>query len=48
MLYLALVLLLTFLVLTALLWGGTRLVQTMLYENVEADLLWRARRRRRR
>jgi hypothetical protein len=41
-LYLALILLLTFLVLTALLWGGTRLIQGMLYENVEADLLWRA------
>jgi len=41
-LYLALVLLLTFLVLSALLWGTTRLLQAMLYENVEADLLWRA------
>jgi hypothetical protein len=39
---LALILLLTFLVLSALLWGGTRLLQGMLYENVESDLLWRA------
>jgi hypothetical protein len=39
---LALILLLTFLALTALLWGGTRLIQAMLYENVPPDLLWRA------
>jgi hypothetical protein len=41
-LYLALLLLLTFLVLTALLWGGTRLVQGALYEEVQSDLYWRA------
>jgi hypothetical protein len=40
--YLILLLLLTFLVLTALLWGGTRLIQTALYEGVEGDLYWRA------
>jgi hypothetical protein len=41
-LYLVLILLLTFGVLTGLLWGGTRLIQGALYENVEADLNWRA------
>jgi hypothetical protein len=41
-LYLVLLLLLTFLVLSALLWGLTRLLQGMLYENVQPDLLWRA------
>lgn len=42
MLHLVLILLLTFGVLTALLWGGTRLIQGALYENVEPDLNWRA------
>jgi hypothetical protein len=41
-LYLALILLLTFLVLSALAWGGTRLVQAALYEEVQPDLYWRA------
>jgi hypothetical protein len=41
-LYLLLLLLLTFLALSALLWGGTRWIQAMLYENVQPDLLWRA------
>jgi hypothetical protein len=41
-LYLGLILLLTFGVLTALLWGGTRLIQGALYENVESELNWRA------
>jgi hypothetical protein len=41
-LYLALLLLLTFLVLTALLWGGTRLIQAALYETGEPELYWRA------
>ncbi len=41
-LYLASILLLTFLVLAALLWGGTRLIQAMLYETVQPDLYWRA------
>jgi hypothetical protein len=41
-LYLALLLLLTFLVLAALLWGGTRLIQAALYETGEPDLYWRA------
>jgi len=41
-LYLALLLLLTFLVLSALLLGGTRLIQAALYEDVPGDLLWRA------
>jgi hypothetical protein len=41
-LYLALLLVLTFLVLMALLWGGTRLLQAALYEQVEPDLYWRA------
>ncbi len=42
MLYLALILLLTFLVVMALLWGGTRLIQAALYEQPEPDLYWRA------
>lgn len=42
MFYLVLILLLTFLVLTALLWGGTRLVQGALYEDAQPDLYWRA------
>ena len=42
MLYLALLLFLTFLVLTALLWGGTRLIQAALYETGEPELYWRA------
>ncbi len=42
MLYLALILLLTFLVTTGLLWGGTRLIQGALYEQPESDLYWRA------
>jgi hypothetical protein len=41
-LYLVLILLLTFFVLTALLWGGTRLVQAALYEDALPDLYWRA------
>jgi hypothetical protein len=41
-LYLALILLLTFLVVMALLWGGTRLIQAALYEQPEPDLYWRA------
>ncbi len=40
--YLALLLVLTFLVLAALLWGGTRLIQAALYETGEPDLYWRA------
>jgi len=40
--HLALLLLLTFLVLTAGLWVGTRLVHTALYEIPAADLFWRA------
>jgi hypothetical protein len=40
--YLVLILLLTFLVLTGILWAITALIQGMLYENVEPDLLWRA------
>jgi hypothetical protein len=40
--HLVLILLLTFLVLTALLWGGTRLAQGALYEDVQPDLYWRA------
>jgi hypothetical protein len=39
---LVLILLLTFLVLTALIWGGTRLVQGALYEEAQPDLHWRA------
>jgi hypothetical protein len=41
-LYLALILLLTFFVLMALLWGGSRLLQAAVYEQVEPDLYWRA------
>ena len=42
MLYLALILLLTFLFLMALLWIGTRVIQGALYEQVQSDLHWRA------
>jgi hypothetical protein len=41
-LYLALILLLTFLFLMALLWIGTRVIQAALYEQVQEDLYWRA------
>jgi hypothetical protein len=41
-LYLALLLLLTFVVLAALLAGLTALIQGMLYENVQPELYWRA------
>lgn len=42
MLYLLLIHLLLFLVLAALLWGGTQLVQGMLYEEPPTQLVWRA------
>jgi hypothetical protein len=41
-LHLLLILLLTFLVLTALFWGGTRLIQYALYEDAPTELFWRA------
>jgi hypothetical protein len=40
--HLVLLLLLLFLVLTAVLWGGTRLIQAALYEFAIPDLYWRA------
>jgi hypothetical protein len=41
-LYLLLILLVTFLVLGALLWGGTQLAQGALYEEPPSELYWRA------
>jgi hypothetical protein len=41
-LILCLILLLTWLVLSALLWGGSRWIQGALYERIPTDLIWRA------
>jgi hypothetical protein len=41
-LILCLILLLTWLVLAALLWGGSRWIQGALYERIPPDLIWRA------